>query len=423
MKITSILSVPLGVAPNGSQFKSNPIVAAGALSGGASLLGGLMSGLFGSSAQNSANETNIAMNRENNLFNASQAAVARNWQSSENEKSRAFSLDQYLREIDWQKYLLGYSTPEEQLKRYRDAGINPYFAMGNISSGVLQSNPTATSPSSNSATPASSSGLPQVKAYDPTNAIMSASHGVSDAINSYFRNENVAQDTRSKIIENMTKLDEQKARIAELLSRKDLNDETRKKYQSEIETINAERELQLENLRRQNTLLRENAHNVSEDTRLKAVQKESVQLQNEWQHVENLWQEKFKPFQLRQLQSIIAENFTQANLNSEQAAIQSAIGTYYKWLGAAERMGFHHSQLDYGIKRSTKQFIIGAAKYQFKMQKYGYDTRYVGTVGDIIGTLGGAAATFIPAAAGAKYLGLFGKGKGRPIGFTNYGGK
>lgn len=421
MRINILLNRPLGSVPDGRPSTINNPLAAAAITGGASLVSGLLGGLFGSSSQNSANETNIAINRENNQFNANQAAINRSWQSAENEKSRQFSLDQYNRELDWQRYLLGYSTPAEQRKRYEDAGINPYFALGNINSGVLQSNPSALTPSSNSSTPATSSGLPSVKAYDPTNAFEVAGRGISDAVNSYFRNANIAEDTRSKVIENITRLDEQKARIAKLLSGSDLDKATRKKYEAETETIEREREYQLENLRRSNTLLAKQAHNVSADTRVKDMQAEGQELQNVWQSVENDWQGKFKPFEMRKLQTDISEGISRINLNNEQAALAGAMKVYNKWLGEVERMHFHHSQFDFGIKQKTKWAIINTALYNAKLTKFQYDWRWLDKGSQIVST----AMQIVPFAAGAKYLlggaTSIGPRLGRPANYTPIG--
>lgn len=401
MSINILFNRPLGSVPDGRpSIKNNPLVAAAALSGGASLVSGLLGGLFGSSSQNSANETSIAINRENNQFNANQARINRDWQSAENEKSRQFSLDQYNRELDWQKYLLGYSTPAEQRRRYEQAGINPYFALGSINSGVLQSNPSALTPSSNSATPATSSGLPSIKAYDPTNAFETAGRGISDAVNSYFRNANLAEDTRTKVIENITRLDEQRARIDKLLSGKKVDDETANKLRAQAETIDAERQYQLESLRRTNTLLAKQAHNVSADTRVKDMQAEGQELQNVWQSVENSWQQKFKFADMRKLQTDIREGLSRINLNNEQAALAGAMKVYNKWLGEVERMHFHGAQLDYQIKQKTKWAIINTAVYNAKLQQFQYDWRWLDKGSQIVST----AMQIVPFAAGAKYL-------------------
>ena len=165
-----ILSVPLGLSPCGTFLKQNPLLGS-AIEAGAGLVGGLMSGLFGSENNSQAIAAQIAMNRENNAFNAGEAAKNRSWQSAENQTARDYASAQYEKELEWQRYLLGYNTPSEQMRRYRDAGVNPYFALPNVQSGVLQSSPASPTPTSNSATPATAGGAPSLRAYDPSVAI------------------------------------------------------------------------------------------------------------------------------------------------------------------------------------------------------------------------------------------------------------
>ena len=53
-----------------------PLVLDGIIAAGASLAGNAI----GASSQNKVNQTSIAINRENNAFNAAQAQIQRNWQ-------------------------------------------------------------------------------------------------------------------------------------------------------------------------------------------------------------------------------------------------------------------------------------------------------------------------------------------------------
>ena len=93
----------------------------------------LLGGLFGSDAQESANEANIAMQRETNelqyrMFNEANAFTKEMW-NAQNE----------------------YNTPENQAARLKAAGINPAFVFGNGSvseaGGISsQSPPSLTAP-------------------------------------------------------------------------------------------------------------------------------------------------------------------------------------------------------------------------------------------------------------------------------------
>lgn len=83
--------------------------------GAGSVLGSLASGLFGSSAQKSANETNIQIAREN-----------RDWQSGQNQLNRVWQ------EKMWNLENL-YNTPSAMRKRLEDAGYNPNALFSDMS--------------------------------------------------------------------------------------------------------------------------------------------------------------------------------------------------------------------------------------------------------------------------------------------------
>lgn len=94
-----------------------PLVAAGAIGAAGSLLGGLLGGSATKKAaqaqlqaQREANQTNLQLAREQNQWN----------------------LEQWNRQNE-------YNTPSAQMQRYLDAGINPYFALGNVQSGQADS--------------------------------------------------------------------------------------------------------------------------------------------------------------------------------------------------------------------------------------------------------------------------------------------
>lgn len=91
----------------------NPLIGSSLISSGASLLGGL----FGSSSANKAAKMQLQAVRETNALNKELAFQQNEW-----------NLQQWNRQND-------YNTPLAQMQRYRDAGINPYFAAGNITGG------------------------------------------------------------------------------------------------------------------------------------------------------------------------------------------------------------------------------------------------------------------------------------------------
>lgn len=90
-------------------------------SAGINAFGNLVGGLFGSSSSKAAAKAQLQAVRETNDANARLAQKQNDW-----------NLEQWNREN-------AYNTPEAQRARYEAAGINPYFALGNIQSGNADS--------------------------------------------------------------------------------------------------------------------------------------------------------------------------------------------------------------------------------------------------------------------------------------------
>ena len=99
----------------------NPLIGSAIISGGTSLLGGLFGGKSNQSAQDKANATNLQIARETNQQ-----------QYQIFQEQNAFNERMY-------NQMQQYNTPAAQMQRYRDAGINPYIAAGNVQTGNAQS--------------------------------------------------------------------------------------------------------------------------------------------------------------------------------------------------------------------------------------------------------------------------------------------
>lgn len=87
------------------------------ISSGISSLGSLVGGLFGSSSSKYAAKAQLQAVRESNQANLDLAKYQNEWNVAQWNRENA------------------YNTPAMQRQRYEDAGINPYFALGNIQSG------------------------------------------------------------------------------------------------------------------------------------------------------------------------------------------------------------------------------------------------------------------------------------------------
>ena len=119
----------------GLQLAEPLSLGAAAIMGGAGLLSGIGS-LFG---QKSANDTNLMIAQQN-----------REWQTDENQKNRDFS------ERMW-NLQNQYNTPASMMKRYEEAGLNPYLIGSSGGSGIGAAG-AASSPS-----PVSAPNMPNIQ--------------------------------------------------------------------------------------------------------------------------------------------------------------------------------------------------------------------------------------------------------------------
>lgn len=139
------------------------------ISGGASLIGGMISGNQQAKAQREANQTNLQINRETNEANAKLASQQNEW-----------NIAQWQRENE-------YNSPAAQMQRYREAGINPAFALGqgNITSGLASSVQSA-----DLANQQSTSVMPE----DMSSGLSQGFQGLANAISQYAPNSIAKQN-------------------------------------------------------------------------------------------------------------------------------------------------------------------------------------------------------------------------------------
>lgn len=92
-----------------------------AISAAGSLLGSITGGLFAKHGSDAAAKASLQATRETNAANLKLAQYQNDWNVAQWNRQNA------------------YNTPLAQRQRYEEAGINPYFALGNINSGSAQS--------------------------------------------------------------------------------------------------------------------------------------------------------------------------------------------------------------------------------------------------------------------------------------------
>lgn len=98
-----------------------PAIIAAGISAAGSIAGGLLGGKNNKDAQQGANDINLQIARETNQQQYQMFG-----------EQNAFNERMY-------NQMLAYNTPAEQMRRYSDAGINPYIAAGNVQTGNAQS--------------------------------------------------------------------------------------------------------------------------------------------------------------------------------------------------------------------------------------------------------------------------------------------
>lgn len=157
-------------------------------SAGLQALGNVGSAIGNIISGHSANRNNLKINREQIAY--------------DREKTQA--------QMDWQERMWNmeneYNTPLNQRLRYEAAGINPYFAMTNIQSGMAQS-----------AGAAPSGGAPSQLPVQPVD-YGSLGRGIAESLQQYFANRNIEANTRNVNAQAHSQEIANKFKVAEMLS-------------------------------------------------------------------------------------------------------------------------------------------------------------------------------------------------------------
>lgn len=328
------------------------------IQGGSAVLGSVLGGLFGSNSQDSANETNLKIARENNAFNERMM-----------NKQDALNYEAWKRQNE-------YNTPSAQVQRLKEAGLNPYLMMSN-------GNQIGTASSQNSSSMASSSGNPNMQAYDPSSGISNGVNALGGAIANYINMKKAESEIAKMNIENklleqqivsVTKDNEYKSLMNDEMLRGFKFDNYKKsaEYEGQLwsnryqqETFNSDvgiKRLQEKNLANQNVIQGLTALQMSLNNR---------QLQNEI----NAFPKRLKA----ELNEAYARSFA-AFASGKSSLSSAALNFKMAITETLKQRGLHY---DNTVKlRSinslvqTAKYTASKAKWESSMSEYDYNMRH-----------------------------------------------
>ena len=218
-----------------------PLVGAALVTGGAGLLSSALGGLFGHNSSKKAatiaHETNVYNKQIADAYNASQENIARqanianrNLQNEQNAFNKAM----------WDAENM-YNTPVQQRLRYEAAGINPYFALGNISAGnaqtaVQQNGYTPTVTPNQQLYQQDPSAMVQAVQTDAQTRIATFNQAIQAAVSAYdiYNRQKKLPSELKKMASDTT---ENLAHAALLGSQKVLQDFQNESYQKDLELL------------------------------------------------------------------------------------------------------------------------------------------------------------------------------------------
>lgn len=157
----------------------------GIAGGAAGLLGGTASTIAGSSSNKKTNDMNYRINQMNNEFNQKMLEKQLSFNKQENDINRQLSQDFFEGSQDFQREMFDkqneYMTPSAQRQRIEEAGYNPNLMLPNAAASASVGSVSGSTPSSQGAGLASSSGQAVMHSYQPPNL----GQAVMDGIDAY----------------------------------------------------------------------------------------------------------------------------------------------------------------------------------------------------------------------------------------------
>lgn len=170
----------------------------GILKGNTGILGSIIGGLFDFGSQIAANQAAKKQQQREQKFNADQAQMNREYQTSEREASQQWNLEQWERENE-------YNSPANQMARMAAAGINPAAAAQAVaggSSGSVQQSSVAGSSNPQSGAVASApsySGSMAQLLGNSANSALNSALTIAETTGAHIHNKNLQKQYDASI--------------------------------------------------------------------------------------------------------------------------------------------------------------------------------------------------------------------------------
>lgn len=266
----------------------------GGVGAGLGLVGDVVGGLFSSSAQNSANQTNIQLAREQMQFLRDERLASQE-----------------------------YNTPLAQRQRYEAAGINPYMALGNITSGETQAQTGA----------ATAQVQPNTAIADMVKSIGKAPGDVLNFMSMAEQVESQQEANKMLRVDSMYKnrqkfleLKDQEATIAKTLSDVDKSTQEYKNLRADLRRIRAESRRAELQLKYDQDTYKSRTRQQSELAELTYRQRIGEELKNNAQEIYNEYLPQMQQSELNRLNAAAAQLWADATDKRALAKLHSEQG-------------------------------------------------------------------------------------------------
>lgn len=355
-------------------------IASGLISGIGSAISGIIGSKTAANAQESANQTNIALAREQMAY-----------QTSEREAVQE------------------YNTPANQRARYEQAGINPYLALSGMNAGNTSFQTGVTPATVNPVVDNSLANMFQGLSEVPSN-VMHSLYSVQQIMGNEEAIKAARTDNLYRGQQHLAALNKNKAEINHLLSQTSKNTAEYDNLVKQGESLSRQIELQEMDLKYQKDTF--NARTRKERVMADLAYNQNIEqiLKNRIMEVEAQYAKQFKEAELRQINSAISANYASALASKGSASLLNAQALTEDTLRSLRKYGVKLSQQQQEIANMyIGQQINTALDLQKRMiRKYDQDYEnpfmYFGNalLGAGIGSIGKAVGNGAKAKAAAS---------------------